>query len=169
MDQSVINYAIYEDGVEYYGMATVQMPTLANLTQTLSGAGISGNIEEVVLGHQDAMTVTLNFRTTTPASIRLSEPRRHVLDLRIANEEEDPVENALTVPPEKHVMVVIPKTHNVGQIAPGQPTNGSGEYAVRYWATWLNGTKVREIDPMNMKYEVNGVDYLADVRRAMGK
>ena len=169
MDQSVINYAIYEDGVEYYGMATVQMPTLANLTQTLSGAGISGNIEEVVLGHQDAMTVTLNFRTTTPASIRLSEPRRHVLDLRIANEEEDPVENALTVPPEKHVMVVIPKTHNVGQIAPGQPTNGSGEYAVRYWATWLNGTKVREIDPMNMKYDVNGVDYLSDVRRAMGK
>lgn len=169
MDQSVINFAVYEDGTEYYGMASVQMPTLSNLTQSLSGAGISGNIEEVVLGHQDAMTVTLNFHTTTPQSIALLEPRRHTIDLRIANEEEDPVTNALTVPSEKHVMVVIPKTHNVGQIAPAQPTNASGEYAVRYWATWLNGEKVREIDPMNFIYTVNGADYLADVRRAMGK
>ena len=168
MDQSVINFKIYEDGTEYYGMANVQMPTLSNMTQTLTGAGVSGEIEEVVLGHQSAMTVTLNFRTTTPAAIRLSEPRRHVLDFRIANEDEDQLENELTVPREKHVMTVIPKTHNVGQIAIGQPTNASGEYAVRYWATWLDGVKVREIDPMNMKYEVNGVDYLADVRAAIG-
>lgn len=169
MDQSNINFAVYEDGVEYYGMASVGMPTLTNLTQSISGAGIGGNIEAVIKGHVDAMTLTLNFRTTTPQSIKLSEPRRHTIELRIAQQNEDPISNTISAQPEKHVMVIIPKTHNVGSIAPASPSNGSGEYAVRYWATWINGQKVREIDPMNFIYWVNGTDYLADVRKALGK
>ena len=169
MDTSNINFALYEDGAEYLGMASVTMPTLSNKVQSVAGAGLAGDIEAVILGHIDAMTLGLNFRTTTPQSVRLSEPRRHTIDLRIAQETEDPVSNEIDVPAEKHVMVIIPKSHNVGSIAPASPSNGSGEYAVRYWATWLNGQKVREIDPMNMIYMVDGVDYLADVRKALGK
>jgi len=169
MDQSNINFAIYEDGTEYLGMASVGMPTLSNLVQSINGAGIAGNVEAIIKGHVDTMTLTLNFRTTTPASVRLSEVRRHTIDLRVAQQNEDPVDNDITAQPEKHVMVVIPKTHNVGSIAPASPSNGTGEYAVRYWATWINGQKVREIDPMNFIYVVDGVDYLADVRKALGK
>ncbi len=169
MDELNINFALYEDGTEYLGMASVTMPTLSNKIQSISGAGLGGDIEAVVLGHIDALTLGLNFRTTTPQSVRLSEPRRHTIDLRVAQESEDPVSNEIGVPTEKHVMVIIPKTHNVGSIAPSSPSNGSGEYAVRYWATWLNGQKVREIDPMNMIYMVDGVDYLAEVRKALGK
>ena len=169
MDELNVNFALYEDGTEYLGMAGVTMPTLSNKVQTVSGAGLGGDIEAVVLGHIDALTLGLNFRTTTPQAVRLSEPRRHTIDLRVAQETEDPVSNSIGIPAEKHVMVVIPKTHNVGNIAPSSPSNGSGEYAVRYWATWLGGRKVREIDPMNMIYMVDGVDYLADVRKALGK
>jgi P2 family phage contractile tail tube protein len=169
MDQSNINFAVYEDGQEYYGMASVTMPTLANLVQSINGAGIAGNIEAVILGHVDNMTLGLNFRTTTPASIRLSEPRRHQIDLRVAQQQEDPVNNSIDAVAEKHVFVVIPKNHNVGSIAPASPSNGTGEYAVRYWATWINGKKVREIDPMNFICEIDGVDYLAPVRKALGK
>ena len=169
MDQSNINFAVYEDGQEYYGMASVTMPTLSNLVQSINGAGISGNIEAVILGHLDTMTLGLNFRTTTTASIRLSEPRRHQIDLRIAQQHEDPVNNSIDAVAEKHVMVVMPKSHNVGSISPASPSNGSGEYAVRYWATYINGVKVREIDPFNFICEINGVDYLAPVRSALGK
>lgn len=169
MDQGIINFEIYEDGTDYYGMASAEMPTLANLVQSVSGAGIAGNIEAIQKGHVDAMTLKLNFRTTTPQAIKLSELRRHTIDLRIAQLHEDPVSNSLGAASEKHVMVVIPKNHNVGSVAPASPANASGEYAVRYWATWLDGKKVREIDPMNYIYMVNGVDYLADVRKALGK
>ena len=31
MDQSNVNFAVYEDGSEYLGMASVGMPTLSNL------------------------------------------------------------------------------------------------------------------------------------------
>ena len=62
-----------------------------------------------------------------------------------------------------------PFCYTGGSIAPATPTNGSGEYSVRYWATYIDGAKVREIDPLNFICVVNGVDYLADVRKAIGK
>ena len=168
-DESVINFAVYEDSVEYVGMAGVTLPNLAAIVQTLSGAGIAGNVEVPVLGHYDVMSLTLNFRTTTEHSVRLSEPRRHNIDLRMAQQIEDTVAGEVKVQSIKHVLVVVPKTDTGGTIAPAAPTNGSGEYSVRYSATYIDGAKVREIDPLNFICEVNGVDYLADVRKAIGK
>ena len=168
-DESVINFAVYEDSVEYVGMAGVTLPNLAAIVQTLSGAGIAGNVEVPVLGHYDVMSLTLNFRTTTEHSVRLSEPRRHNIDLRMAPQIEDTVAGEVKVQSIKHVLVVVPKTDTGGTVAPAAPTNGSGEYSVRYWATYIDGAKVREIDPLNFICEVNGVDYLADVRKAIGK
>lgn len=168
-DESVINFAVYEDSVEYVGMAGVTLPNLAAIVQTLSGAGIAGNVEVPVLGHYDVMSLTLNFRTTTEHSVRLSEPRRHNIDLRMAQQIEDTVAGEVKVQSIKHVLVVVPKTDTGGTVAPAAPTNGSGEYSVRYWAAYIDGAKVREIDPLNFICEVNGVDYLADVRKAIGK
>ena len=168
-DDSVINLAVYADSVEYVGMAGVTLPNLAAIVQTLSGAGIAGNVEVPVLGHYDVMSLTLNFRTTTEHSVRLSEPRRHNIDLRMAQQIEDTVAGEVKVQSIKHVLVVVPKTDTGGTVAPAAPTNGSGEYSVRYWATYIDGAKVREIDPLNFICEVNGVDYLADVRKAIGK
>lgn len=169
MDQSVINFAVYEDSVEMLGMAKATLPDLTWLTQNISGAGIGGNVEAVILGHSDAMTLGLNFRTTSEHAIKLSEPRRHNIDLRIAQQGEDTVAGKVKVQPVKHIFVVIPKTDKGGSVAPAASTDGSGEYAVRYWATYIDGKKVREIDPLNYICIINGIDYLADVRKALGK
>ena len=66
------------------------------------------------------------------------------------------------------ILVVIPKSDKGGSVAPAAPSNGSGEYAVRYWATYIDGKKVREVDQLNFICYVNGTDYLADVRKALG-
>ena len=47
MDQTNINFAVYEDGQEYLGMANIALPTLSNLVQSINGAGIAGNVEAV--------------------------------------------------------------------------------------------------------------------------
>lgn len=169
IDESVINFAVYEDSVEYVGMAKASLPDLTALTQNISGAGIAGNVEAVILGHFDTMTLALDFRTTTEQAIRLSEPRRHTIDLRVAQQVEDTVAGAVKVQAVKHLFVVIPKRDVGGSIAPAAPTDASGEYAVRYWATYIDGVKKREIDPLNFICFVNGVDYLADVKRVLGK
>lgn len=168
-DESVINFAVYEDGSEYVGIANATLPDLTALTQTISGAGLAGNIEAVIPGHFEAMTLKLEFRTMTEQAIKLSEPRRHNIDLRVAQQVEDSVNGAITTQAVKHVFVVIPKSTVGGSVAPASPSNGSGEYAVRYWATYIDGKKVREIDPINYICNINGSDYLTSVKKALGK
>ena len=161
IQETVINFAVYEDKTEFMGIASVQLPDLTALSQQISGAGIAGNIE--------AMTCTINFRTTTTAALKLSEPRRHNLDIRVANQVEDTVAGKVAAQSVKHVLVVLPKKDGGGTLAPASAADASGEYAVRYWATYVDGQKIREIDPMNSICIINGVDYLADVRKALGK
>jgi hypothetical protein len=151
------------------GLAKATLPDLNFITQSISGAGIAGNLDAVILGHFDAMSLTLDFRTMTEQSIKLSEPRRHNIDLRVAQQEETSTKGKLGIKKVKHIMVVIPKSDKGGSVAPAASADGSGEYAVHYWATYIDGKKYREIDPLNFKCYINGTDYLADVRSALGK
>lgn len=169
INEAVINFAVYENSTEYYGMAEVALPEISNLTEEVKGAGISGTFESVILGHLEAMTLTLNFRTLVKDAIALLEPRDHQIDLRVAQQGKDTVSGRTTVTSVKHVMIVKPKKLNPGKVAPASPAEASGEYAVTYWATFMDGVKVLEIDILNFIYFVNGIDYLADVRKALGK
>jgi P2 family phage contractile tail tube protein len=169
VNESVINFAVYENAVEFYGMAEVTLPEITNLTEEVKGAGISGTFESVVLGHLEAMSLTLNFRTLVKDAITLLEPRDHTIDLRAAQQSKDTVSGKTVVTPVKHVMVVKPKKLSPGKVAPASAADASGEYAVTYWATYIDGDKVLEIDILNFIYKVNGTDYLAEVRTALGK
>ncbi|NMA36992.1 MAG: phage major tail tube protein [Papillibacter sp.] len=169
IDQSVIDFAVYEDSVEFMGITRATLPDLTALTQTISGAGIAGNIESVIVGHFEAMTLELSFRNVTNHAIKLAEPRRHTIDLREVLQTEDTVSGAIETGRQKHIFVVNPKKFAPGSVAPASPNDASGEYAVRYWATYIDGVKVMEIDPINYKCFINGVDYCAGIRAGLGK
>jgi len=169
VDETIINFQVYENATDYYGMAEVKLPEISNITNEVRGAGINGALESVVLGHVDAMTLGLNFRTLVKAAIALHEPRDHQLELRAAQQGKDTVTGKTTVEAVKHVFICKPKMLNPGAVAPATPADASGEYAVTYWALFLDGKKVLEIDILNFIYNINGVDYLADVRKALGK
>ena len=160
VDELVINYAIYEDAVEYLGTTEVTLPDLEYMTEELSGAGIAGNIEEIIIGHLNAMSTTFNFRTVTAAAVKLMEPRVHRMNLRTSANEVSGV---------KHIMKVKPKKTALGKVAAASTADVSGEYAVSYYAMYLDGSKVTEIDPLNFVCIINGKDYLKDVRKALGK
>ncbi len=167
--ETTVDFAIYEDGDEFLGVTKVTLPDLTNLTTTINGAGMSGNIETLVMGQIDAMTMTLNFRTSCPAALKLSEPRSHQIDLRPVQQFEDTVTGVMGLEGIKHVMTIVPKSTKWGTVSPASPTDGSGEYAVRQWTVYMDGEKVQEIDQFNSIFMINGVDYMADVRAALGK
>ena len=168
-DESTINFTVFEDDIGQIGVATAPLPTLSAIMQTISGAGISGNVEVGIAGYYDTMELGLAFRNFTSCNVRLSEPRLHTIQLRAAMQVEDPTDGVVRIQEIKHVFTVLPKTDAGGSVAPASPTNGSGTYAVRYWATYIDGERVREIDPFNSICFINGTDYLADVRAALGK
>lgn len=82
VDQAVINFACYEDAKDFLGLASVTLPDVDFIVATVSGAGIAGNVEAPIIGHMNAMTAQLKFRTFSAESLKLLEPREHNIDLR---------------------------------------------------------------------------------------
>jgi len=167
--QAYINFELYEDSVNLLGIAKVTLPNVTFLTQTVSGAGIAGNVEAVLAGMVDAMSTTINFLSATDAAVALASPKAHNIDLRVASQYWNTTSVEKDVQADKYVMVVIPKTTTPGSVAPAAQADASGEYTVNYYAAYKNGKKLWEIDPYNQICEIDGVDYLAPVRKAMGK
>ena len=99
----------------------------------------------------------------------LAEQRPHELDIRVAQQTSDSATGALGTDAIKHVVRAIPKKLALGKVAPASTADASGEYAVQYLATFINGKKVTEVDPLNFICIINGVDCLAAVRKALGK
>lgn len=169
VENGVTNFAVYEDATEYYGMAEVTLPEIASLTEEVKGAGISGVFNGAFVGHVEAMTLTLNFRSVTADVIKLLEPRNHQIDLRASQQAWDSAAGRFKQTAVKHVLMVTPTKLAPGKLAPASPAEASGEFAVTYFATYIGGVRKVEIDILNFIFFVNGVDYLADVRKALGK
>ena len=167
--EAYIDFEVYEDAKNFVGISQATLPNINFLTQQITGAGISGNVEAVLTGMVDAMSLTLNFRNATDAAVKLMAPKKHNIDLRVAEQNWDTAAIKKTISADKYVMVVIPKNTQPGTVAPASAADASGEYSVYYYAGYKDGAKLWEIDPWNYKCEIGGVDYKKDVRKALGK
>lgn len=167
--ESYIEFEVYEDGTTLIGVASATLPSITFLTQSITGAGIGGTVEAVIAGMVDAMSLTLNFRSVTDSATKLMSPKRHLLDLRVAEQYWDSVNREKAVWADKYLMEVLPKTTNPGNVAPASAANASGEYAVYSYKATRDGEVLWDIDPFNLKCNVGGVDYLEAVRKALGR
>jgi len=98
VDQAVINFACYEDAKDFLGLASVTLPDVDFIVATVSGAGIAGNVEAPIIGHMNAMTAQLKFRTFSAESLKLLEPREHNIDLRAPQQVYDPIAGVYKTP-----------------------------------------------------------------------
>ncbi|MCL2694062.1 MAG: phage major tail tube protein, partial [Oscillospiraceae bacterium] len=149
ISEAIVNFNVFEGNNMKLGLASATMPTIQNVTEQISGAGIPGTYESAIMGHINAMTLGLNFRNMTKDAIILMEQRDHLIELRVPTQELDRIEGKTKITSYKHVMNVFPKSLNAGQVAPASVGNVSGEYTVKYWKTFINGEKVLEIDMIN--------------------
>lgn len=167
-DLAIINCMAYEGKDTFLGISEVTLPTVASPTQSFNGVGMSGTIEAALIGQLEAMTTTINFRNFTAETVKLSTPRKHRLELHCALQSEDSGTGDEVIDAVKHIMIVFPKSITGGKVSRATTGDPSGEYAVRYWATYIRGKRVLELDPVNNIYFMDGKDYLAPVRKAMG-
>lgn len=167
--EAYVDFNVFENSRELLGVAKATMPDIKFLTQTISGAGVAGNVEAVLKGMIDVMTLRLDFISPTDSAVNLISPVKHNIDLRVAEQQRNTVAARSEVVADKFVMVVIPKGLTVGSIAPASPADASGEFAVYYYAAYKGKQQLWEIDPYNYICKINGVDYMKDVRAALDK
>lgn len=170
VDETMIGFAVYEDGREYLGISEVTLPEISNIVEEIQGAGINGKYESPILGQIEPMSAVFNFRTVTRNAITLLEPRRHNLDLRAAQQNQDPTKGKVGVTRVKHILTVVPKKLNLGKLITASAADVSGEYSVVYYKNYIDDEKMIEIDPLNYIYYVHGQDNRwAEIQKALGK
>lgn len=168
MDTTMVGFAAYEDASEYLGITDVTLPDIEYLSEKISGAGIGGETEEILVGMVSAMTTTFNFRSVTGAAISLLEPRVHNIDLRVAHQQTDLKTGETNIVPVKHLLKVKPKSTSLGKVESASTADVSGKYATSYYAMYIDGKKTTEIDPNNFICTINGKDCLGSAKKALG-
>ena len=130
-----------------------------------------GNMDVPLLGMVDAMTTTIEFldANNAEAAVMLAETRKHQLDMRVSAEHWNVEQAEVGSYADKYVMICHPKSFTPGSITPMTAASVSNEFAVYYYAGYRDGKQLWEIDKRNMKCVINGKDYMADVRKALGK
>lgn len=167
--EAYIDFEVYEDAKTLIGVAQVTLPEIAFMNTSITGAGVGGTVETPLAGMMEAMTLGLNFRSVTDAAVELAAPKKHNIDLRVAHQAWETTDVDKQVLADKYVMTVFPKKLAPGTIAPAAAADTNSEYSVYYFAAYKEGQRVIEIDPFNQICYINGVDHMADVRRALGK
>lgn len=164
----VLNYAVFKDSKEYMGIVETTLPSVAFLTQTITGAGIAGEIEAVMAGQMSAMEISMKHVVVTQSTISLAAPTSHKLELREA-QQSLVADGALSFTGMKYVVKFVTKSTDLGTLKAQSTSDPTTTGSVTYFAAYKDGKKVIELDPLNYKCYVNGKDYLAAVRNALGK
>ena len=167
--EAYIEFEVYENNTNFLGISSADLPSINFLTQQITGGGISGNIEAVLTGMTEAMTLGLHFRSAMDAAVSLMKPEKHNIELRVAEQYWNKTKGAKEIATDKYVLVVMPKNFAPGSVSPASTPDVSGEYSVYYYAGYKDGKTLWEIDPWNYKCVIGGKDYMADVRKALGK
>lgn len=165
--ERLINFNVYSDNKVLFGVADVELPEVNKMTDTISGAGIAGEIESSVIGHFESMEATINFRIPTKDSIQLLSQSSKNITLRGALQIQDAGTGQTIIQRIRVSMTVQNKGFSLGTFTPASNTDSSGTYEVTYIRLLIDDKEILEIDKYNMVFKVNGVDELAPVRRAM--
>ena len=165
--ERLINFRAFLEGETLIGVADVELPKLESMKETVSGAGIAGEVESPVLGHFAAMSTTIKFRAITPDAVgKLATPAAHLLDFRGSQQVQEA--GAFKTVPVRVTVKATPMSVNLGKFEVGKATDTADEFSVSYLKLYVDGKEIVEVDPYNFIAKFNGVDMLAGVRQDLG-
>lgn len=168
ISEKTVDYSVYRNGTTYLGTASVDLPSIEFLSETIKGAGIAGEMESPTIGHTSAMSLTINWRTVTPEAVGLIAPESHALDFRAVVQVYDPTKGEYNTVQEKISVRAMPKSLSIGKLEAGATMDSSNEFSVNYLKILHDGKEVLEIDKINYVFRVNGKDYLANIKTQLG-
>ena len=167
--EQTINYEIYVEGGRCLGTASVELPELQYMTQTIKGAGIAGEMDAPTLGHLQSLEMKLTFRALFDKPVELMQQRLATnLSCRGALQRYDPMLGLTKVVRVQVDFRGRPKGLNLGKLEPGELTDTEITFGIDIISVKIDGKEVFMHDKLNFINRVEGVDQLLDVRLALG-
>jgi uncharacterized protein len=150
------------------GPATAELPAIEMMTESISGPGIAGEIDSIVLGHTKSLAAKVNFRTVTAALLALLAPVRQTIVLMASIQTKDSMLGQLITQSWRIECTGMVKSSTTGKLEPGKVMDAALEVECERLQIDLNGVTQIEIDKLNMIFRIGTVDYLAGVRKDVG-
>lgn len=160
------NFNLYYKGTALVGLTgEITLPDFEGTTETLSGPGILGEIEEVVIGAFGSMELEIPFRILDEDAFSLMSPTE-TLDLTLRASEQYTVKSTGGIDTKGMRFVVRGRQKKLtgGTIKQGGAMDASVTVEVAYIMIELDGKKRVELDKLNNVYKVNDRDLLAKIR-----
>jgi phage tail tube protein FII len=124
----VANYSIFKNGRRLIGLADVTLPNLQNLTDSLKGSGIFGEMDMPVQAHFQAFSVTLNWITIVDAAVFATIQDGAVLDAWAAVQTHNSSTGHILHEGWRYTMTTVPKSFNLGKLEVGTKGEAVSEY-----------------------------------------
>jgi len=124
----VANYSIFKDGRRLIGLADVTLSNLQNLTDSLKGSGIFGEIDMPVQAHFQAISVTFNWITITDDAVFATIQDGAILDAWAALQAHDSSTGKIIHEGWRYTMTTAPKSFNLGKLEVGAKGESVSEY-----------------------------------------
>lgn len=166
--EKLMDFRVYaNDKPDLAGVSDLKLPSLKHMTDTINAAGVLGEYNSINPMQLESMQLTINWRTTIAEEVLVFlKPETIKVDCRLANQEYNGAQRDYVA---NRVMVRGNVTsHDLGKVAKGSPYEGSTEIEVEYIKIERNGKTILEVDKINYIYIVDGVDYGAKLRTALG-
>lgn len=160
------NVRVYSDGATAHGTANVKLPNIEAMTETITGAGISGEVEVPVAGHFKAMKLEIEFYNMNSVFSGLSVGESCNLQIRGSLQVYEQGKRD-DVPVKISVLGRVLSSER-GTLEPGKKTSPKTTVSCEYYKEELDGQTITEIDPLNFIAILNGKNLLAKVAENLG-
>jgi P2 family phage contractile tail tube protein len=164
-----VAYRVYYQGKDLLGIATLEMPQIQYITETLNGSGIAGEIESPVIGLTQSMTCKMTFTSATPDVFdALDWTVQPLFECYSALQVVDESTGIRDSVPYRVNMISRPKTMPLGSLEQGKKHGNELELELTRLEVLLDGQEKLLIDKLQFMHRVNGTDLLTKVRGQMG-
>ncbi|MDO4439201.1 MAG: phage major tail tube protein [Eubacteriales bacterium] len=154
----------YLDGVKMIGVgASFDLPEINMKTSTISGLGISGEIDSPVIGQFESMEQEIQFNTLYSSAVDMLNPLKTVnLTFRAAQQVYDKT-GGYAFKGLRVVMEGRVKKFKPGKIEKGEGMEATVTIELTSILVEVDGSEVLAIDKLNNVYRVNGEDVMAGI------
>ncbi len=160
---------VYWDGEDnMVGIANVDLPELVSKTTSITGVGLSGEVDSPVHGHFESMETTLHWRTPHKTGLRMAGGNPVSLQIYGSIQNFDSGANDYV---EEQIIVTVrgrAKAYAPGTFESMNTTDSSNTIEVHYIKIEIEGEVITEIDKYGYKCIINGVDLMAKIRQNIG-
>ncbi len=147
--------------------ASVTLPEIALLTETIKGIGINGEIDMPTYSQIGSMEVEISNNNLSRDTVRTFRQQTQHLEHRWAAQTLDAASGETKVVGKKAIMKLLPKSLNLGAIESNKAEEAPSKFECIYLKYVEGNNVLLEIDKLNDIFIVDGTDYSRQIRNVL--